>query len=859
VDDNKAQKPQSHPIWHELKRLNLGAIVTRKRLRFGLLAFAALFGASVLACAAYLAVLIRTAPDIDDLQHARTVRPSVVLAADGTTLALFKQAQQQWVNLDRISPNVIKALVATEDHRFYEHQGVDFGRTLAAVFHTVGGDAQGGSTITQQLARNMFPEEIGRSRTINRKLKEIVTAIKIERRYSKDQILETYLNTVPFLYNITGIEMAARTYYDQSATQLGVLESATLVGMLKGTHYYNPVVNPDRARNRRNVVLAQMVKHRQLPERDFEVLREQPLQVQFTRQREQLDGSASHFVVHVRKWISDWADQNDVNLYTDGLIVQTTIDLALQEAAIHAVERQSKVLQTIADVEWGQRSARLLSSTPGTYANMHKRVEPFRYFWDSNRDLADTFIRETSEFRKAVSAGEPESYAAAKLKSDAGFMARLRAGKTRLEAGFVAIDPATGEVKAWVGSRDFEHDQFDHVAQAARQPGSTFKPIVYGAALEQGVSPNRAYRDDPVEIRSVDGSVWRPTDMSGATGQAMTLREGLIYSKNSITAQVMQDVGVSHIVDLARAVGVNQSKLDPVPSLALGTSPVTLLEMVSAYSTIARIGEYRPPVFIKRITDRNGKVLAEFGKQSQRALSENTAIDLIDMMRGVVSRGTGQAVKAQFGIVADIAGKTGTTQNNTDGWFILMHPNLVAGAWVGFNDARVTMRSDYWGQGGHNAVLVVGDFFRDALKTKLIDVKAKFPKPKRVPLMVDTKPPPDDWRSQIDTVANDISTEQPPPGSGVIVRRDGSRTIFGDAQGVQAFGRSNDSRSAPTADELGQVMSGMGRDPLTGTRIESSGGSTGTSSQEQSESAMPAGMVTMRPDGNAGETAEPIR
>jgi penicillin-binding protein 1A len=290
------------------------------------------------------------------------------------------------------------------------------------------------------------------------------------------------------------------------------------------------------------------------------------------------------------------------------------------------------------------------------------------------------------------------------------------------------MDPNSGEIKAWVGSRDFGREQFDHVAQATRQPGSTFKPIVYGAALEKGLSPDHPYLDAVLNIKAGDGTVWRPTDMSGTTGRQMTLRDGLVFSKNTITAQVMQDVGVSGIVKLARDMGVRQSKLDSVPSLALGTSPVTLLEMVSTYSTIAAQGEYRKPVFVKSITDRNGQVLATFGGEApQRAMSQASAVTLIDMMRGVINRGTGTGVRYRFGINADVAGKTGTTQNNADGWFILMHPGLVAGAWVGFNDTRVTMRSNYWGQGGHNAILVVGDFFKTVLDSGKLDSQALFP------------------------------------------------------------------------------------------------------------------------------------
>jgi penicillin-binding protein 1A len=298
-------------------------------------------------------------------------------------------------------------------------------------------------------------------------------------------------------------------------------------------------------------------------------------------------------------------------------------------------------------------------------------------------------------------------------------MRELREAKSRLEAGFVAIDPMTGEVKAWVGSRDFARDQFDHVAQATRQPGSTFKPIVYGAALENGIPPEQPYVDAVMDIRAADGTVWRPTDMSGTTGRQLSMRDGLVHSKNTITAQVMQDVGLPSVIKLAQNMGVRQSKLASVPSLALGTSPVTLLEMVSTYATIAAQGEYRKPVFVRRITDREGKVIADFSNGApERALSQASSVALIDMLRGVVNR---------FGINGDVAGKTGTTQNNADGWFILMHPNLVAGAWVGFNDNRVTMRSNYWGQGGHNAILLVGDFFRSALDDGKLDTEAIFP------------------------------------------------------------------------------------------------------------------------------------
>lgn len=694
----------------------------QQALIVGGLSLAALAAALVV----YLIILIPLTPGIDDLKQVSSARPSRILSADGKELGTFEQGLQERVKLSQVSPHVVKALISTEDHRFYEHHGVDFTRIAGALLASLKGDAQGGSTITQQLARNMFPDEIGRARSINRKLKELITAIKIENTYSKTEILEAYLNTVPFLYNARGIEMAARTYFGKPALKLDVLEAATLVGMLKGTYYYNPVTNPERSLARRNVVLGQMAKHGAFNETRLAALKKRPLRLDFERLAER-SGRDNHFTAHVRKWLLEWADENEYDLALDGLVVQTTLDADLQEAALRAVEKQAGALQAVADVEWANPGLPG-SSSIGTYTSMRSSVKAFDYYWHTHGAQLDAFVRESTAYRKAVADGEAPAAALKRIKGDRDFMRKLRESKARLEAGFVAIDPATGEVKAWVGSRDFARDQYDHVAQAARQPGSTFKPFVYGAALENGIPPEQPYVDAVMDIRAADGTVWRPTDMSGTTGRQMTMRDGLVFSKNTITAQVMRDVGLPPVVKLAQNLGVRQSKLQQVPSLALGTSPVTLLEMVSSYATIAAQGEYRKPVFVRRITDRDGNVIADFANvRPERAMSQASSVTLIDMLRGVVNRGTGTGVRYRFGINGDVAGKTGTTQNNADGWFILMHPNLVAGAWVGFNDNRVTMRSSYWGQGGHNAILLVGDFFKSALDGGKIDRAALFP------------------------------------------------------------------------------------------------------------------------------------
>jgi len=673
---------------------------TRRELAWMLAALPALFFL-------YLLLLIPFTPGISDLRKARLEQPAQVLSADGKLLTEFKWANRAWVSLDDIAPSVTEALIATEDHRFYQHHGLDWRRLGAAALQTFSGNRQGGSTLTQQLARNLYPQEIGRAPTLNRKLKEAITALKIEALYTKREILETYLNTVPFLYNAFGIEMAARTYFDKSADQLDLLESATLVGMLKGNSYYNPVLNPERAEQRRNTVLAQMVKRGRLDAAKFESLKKRPLRIEFERQIEPM-GPAPHFAQHLRKWLIDWADRHDYNIYADGLVVHTTLDSRLQNLANQAVARQGRQLQGIADAAWQARSV-----------------------WGERNELVRALLRETPEYRSATSAGLTPEAALKKLAQDSAFMRSLREQKTRVQAGFMALDPRNGEIRAWVGSRDFQIDPFDHVQQARRQPGSTFKPFVYGAAFDKGASPDDTLIDQAVEIPMPGGEVWRPSDDTAPSGRPVSLRDALAYSKNTITAQLMQSVGPARVVKLARAMGVRQSKLEPVPSLALGTSPVTLREMVSAYGTIANGGGYLEPMLVTRIENSQGELLAEFRPAAaESALSPEVDYTLLNALRGVVDRGTGQAIRSRFGIRTDVAGKTGTTQDNADGWFILMHPQLVAGAWVGFNDGRVTLRSDYWGQGAHSALPIVGDFTAQALRARLIDPKVRFEPPK---------------------------------------------------------------------------------------------------------------------------------
>ena len=490
------------------------------------------------------------------------------------------------------------------------------------------------------------------------------------------------------------------------------------------------MLRPERALERRNVVLAQMVKHGKLGQAAYDRLSRQPLRLDFVRQDLEL-GPAPHFAETVRRWLLDWAGPLGHDLYADGLVVQSTLDPRLQRLANRAVTRQLDALQAVADVEWGRASDKLLSTRAEPYQQAQRGTEPFAHFWATHADLLEAFIRESPEYADLLESGHGKAEALATLRTDNAFMVALRARKTRLETGFVAVDPANGHVRAWVGSRDFASDSFDHVQQARRQPGSTFKPFVYGAALEMGMSPRREFKSRNAVIRLPGNATWQPRDEGPAAGDTTPMEDGLINSRNAVTAQVMNEVGPTQVVKFAQRLGVRDSRLEAVPSLALGTSPVTLLEMASAYSTIAALGEYRAPVLVTQVSDAQGQVLARFtpdpGTPAERVLQSDVALQLIDMLRGAVDRGTGRGIRDVHAIQGDVGGKTGTTQNNADGWFLLMHPRLVAGAWVGFNDPRVTLRSDYWGQGAHNALHVVGDFMHQAGDDGAIDAQASFP------------------------------------------------------------------------------------------------------------------------------------
>ncbi len=712
--------------------------------------------AAVLVIGIWALFLIDDLPTFEQLDNPSLQLATVAYTADNRELARYAFQNRSWVTYEEISPHAINALVATEDRRFYDHWGIDLpGIVVAASEALTKFSVRGASTISQQLARNLYNQDIGFDVSISRKLKEMITAIHLERRYTKREIIEMYLNTVSFSENAFGIEASSQTFFSKPASDLGPLEAASLVGMLQATTYYNPHRNPENNRRRRNIVLSQMVKSGYLSADFYEEHSEDPVEVDYNPSAEITASLAPYFAEQVRLWMREWARENGYSLYSAGMRVFTTLDSRIQEFAAASVRENMDGLQKVVDYEWGTRY-------PGPprgeleWYRQQSGYEPFDYFWNSKQSLVSSFIRETEHFRSLRRSGQSADRALAQLRGDEAFMDSLKAQKTRLEGSLVSIDPHSGYVKAWVGGRSLATDWYDHVATAARQPGSTFKPFVYTAAIDNGWSPYYRLPDSSYTYPIPGtGQVWTPGNFGNeSSGEMMTLRDALAQSKNTVTARVItQLVNPSQVAFYARRMGI-ESPLDEVPALGLGTSDVTLLEMTSAYGTLASGGLHYDPVMVTRIEDRFGNVLYEHQPSPEEALSEETAYTVVDMMRGIINSqaGTGSRIRWQYGLTQyDMAGKTGTTQNAADGWFILMHPELVTGAWVGFNDRRVAFRSTFWGQGAHNALFLVGDYFRGLSQADEVapSAESRFPRPEEFDVEYDL-PMPDERRREED-------------------------------------------------------------------------------------------------------------
>ncbi len=691
-------------------------ISTGKIILIGLLSVLLI---AFIAAGSYTIYLFQGLPSLEMLDNPRTATASVVQSRDGAVLDRYFIENRTDIRIDEISPNVINALVATEDHRFYNHWGMDMYRTLAIPVHVLRGRPQGGSTISQQLARNLY-REIGREFSVTRKFREMITAIQIENNYTKSEIIEMYLNTVEFSNSAFGIEMAAQTHFGKPARDLTVAEAATLIGTLRAVSYYNPRINPDNATRRRNIVMSQMVKHGFLSPEVFSNLREEEIVLNY--QPPSRSGRESrYFGEYIRQQVIQWTEENGYDLYADGLTIHTTIDSRLQRHAERALREKVDSLQVLFEREW--------TSPGGDYMNR---------LWEEFPGFLNQFIRETDRYHNAFSeyGTNQESVVFERLKADEAFIDSVKRARTRLEAGFVAIDPNNGNVMAWVGGSDYGSRQFDHVHQSRRQTGSTFKPFVYAVAIDNGYMPYHTFSKYPVSFIDRSGNHWRPRDPSVPDGPEMVpLREALARSLNNVTVRLLPEIagapGTNRLEDLDSAtrmiaqmagnLGINMSNEAIVPSIVLGTARSSLLELVSAYTTFANQGVHIDPVAITRIEDKEGNVLVEYHPEyTQEVISPETAYMMIDMMRGVIRGGdgyfgTGVRLRNVYNVRQDVAGKTGTTQNSADNWFVAMMPHLVMGSWVGGEDRRIRFpNSRGVGQGARSALPIVGQFIEYA-------------------------------------------------------------------------------------------------------------------------------------------------
>ncbi len=650
-------------------------------------------------------------PSQKELKSVHNNTASEVYAAGGELLGRYYIQDRTNVKYANISPTAIDALVATEDVRFFRHSGVD-ARSLARVFIKSlllqNESSGGGSTISQQLAKNLWPRKnywIG-DMPVN-KLREMIIARKLESIYSKEEILELYLNTVPMGGNLYGIERSSRRFFNTSADSLKPEEAAVLIGMLKATTTYNPRLHPERALTRRNVVLSQMAKYEYLPAATADSLKKLPLKLNYNYTTHN-DGLAPYFREHLRQELMEWASTKKkpngerYNIYTDGLKIYTTIDAGMQRHAEASVRKQMAQLQKSFDAHWRGR-------TP----------------WGANSEVLQAAMVRSDRYKKMKAAGSSDAEIKTAFREPVPMQVYGWSGTSKktmspmdslayyqrfLNTGLLSMEPNTGYIRAWVGGINHHIFKYDHV-QAARQVGSTFKPIVYAAALEAGLEPCDYFPNERTIYTEYDN--WSPRNSNEQYGGEYTMRGALAHSVNTISAQLIMKTGVNKTVAMAHRLGI-RSELPAVPSIALGTANLSLQEMVAAYATFANEGYRVEPVYITKIENRDGKVLREHraGSFERRVLSEETAAIMLYLLQGVVEEGSAAKLRSQYGLKMDIAGKTGTTQNQADGWFIGITPNLVTGVWVGGESPEVRFRTLEMGQGSRTALPIWGEFNR---------------------------------------------------------------------------------------------------------------------------------------------------
>lgn len=670
-------------------------------------------------------------PDFKDLENPNLSLSTEVVSQDGIVLGKYFIQNRSNAHYHDLSTNLIKALKATEDARFYEHSGVDIKGLARVLVKTVilRQDAGGGSTITQQLAKNLFPRTRNKGfALVIQKMKEWITATRLERNYTKEEIIAMYFNTVEFGNNAYGIKSAARTYFDKTPDKLNMLEASLLVGMLKGPSLYNPIRHVERATLRRNTVLKQQLKYNMIDEAQYDSLQKQPIKLKFALDDHNI-GLGTYFRESLRQDLLKWCtehkkpDGTAYNLYRDGLRIYTTIDSRMQQFAEEAVKEHLTELQKTFNDHWKGREPWYDYPEIITDAMHHsERWKSMKEDGMTDAQIEKVFKQKT-EMTLFTWKGDKDT-----LLSP---LDSIKYYKKILQTGFMAIDPATGQIKAWVGGNDYRYFKYDHVKEGKRQVGSTFKPFLYTLAMQESYSPCYKVPNVQVTIHTEAGEDWTPENSDNVYGGMISLKDALANSVNTVSAYLMKQFGPKPVIEVARKMGIT-SHLDPVPAIALGAADISVYEMVGAYATFTNKGVYTEPQYITRIEDKNGVIIQEFVPKKIEAISEKTAYLMLNLMQGVVSSGTGTGarLRTKYKLNNPIAGKTGTTQNNSDGWFMGMVPNLVAGCWVGAEDRVVRFRSTALGQGANMALPIWALFFKKCYALPALGVSADdFAKP----------------------------------------------------------------------------------------------------------------------------------
>ncbi|MBS1612460.1 MAG: transglycosylase domain-containing protein [Bacteroidetes bacterium] len=685
--------------------------------------------------------LLGKMPDLKAIQNPHSEVSTTIYSSDYEVLGTYFIENRVEVSYDQLSPYLVKGLVATEDKRFYEHSGIDLKSLFRAVILTglLRQDGGGGSTLSQQLAKNLFHddfEKAGRIRRMMQKLKEWVLAAKLERTFTKEEIINLYLNTVEFGSLSYGIKTASFTYFYKDPKDLKPEEAALLIAIVNAPSYLNPKRHPERAIVRRNLVLDRMVESKIITAAEGDKLKKQEIKLNY-HSPDYRTGLATHFREYLRQELQAWCDKNPKpdgskwNIYEDGLRVFTTIDSRMQKYAEDAAADQLKLLQANFFKEWNGK-------------------EPWKFGQRAKPELLDKMMKQSERYKELKAAGKSEkeiekvfnqkipmtvfSYGGDKSNQLDTLMSPLDSLRYYLQivqVGFMAADAKTGAIKAWVGGPNIRYFQNDHVKKTTkRQVGSTMKPLVYAAAIDKGYEPCTPIEYLPPKCNGIDAS-WNPAG-SGKwqDGDIVPMQEGLWRSDNRITANIICGmVTPDELVDFARRTEI-ESPLEAVPALALGVSDISLYEMVGAYTCFANLGIYSKPYFITRIEDKDGNVLAKFGETHKEAISEKTAYVTTEMLKGVIQRGTAASIGSRFGLRMPLAGKTGTTQNNADAWFMCYTPELVVGAWVGFELPSVHFKSNASGAGATGAMPIAGEFLRKSFNDRSLGMKTTgFPTP----------------------------------------------------------------------------------------------------------------------------------